>query len=116
MGAEDMKITVLVRSVLARHWIDNMLVSVMTRRGIVSLSGRLHKITAVDEHDDINEDEMMVIEQEIRRIKGVRRVIYNLEGWMKDGGRFVKVETVHDERREKKKGAESAQAPIEPED
>ncbi|RKY17232.1 MAG: hypothetical protein DRP63_04030, partial [Planctomycetota bacterium] len=43
-----------------------------------------------------------IIEQEIRRIKGVKRVIYNIEGWLKDGGRFVKVETVQREKKGKK--------------
>ncbi|RKY13289.1 MAG: hypothetical protein DRP82_05595 [Planctomycetota bacterium] len=119
MGANDMKITVRVRGVLARHWIDNMLVSVMTRRGVVHLGGRLHKITAVDEYDDINEDELATIEQEIRRIKGVKRVIYNIEGWLKDGGRFVKVETVHKQEKGKKDGKDGAEftsAPYESEE
>ena len=121
MGADDMKITVRVRGVLARHWIDNMLVSVMTRRGVVYLGGRFHKITAVDEHDDISEDDLATIEQEIRRIKGVKRVIYNIEGWLKDGGRFIKVETVHREKKGKKgrkgkeDGAKLAPAPYESE-
>jgi len=96
-----------------------MLVSVMTRRGVVHLGGRLHKITAVDEYDDINEDELATIEQEIRRIKGVKRVIYNIEGWLKDGGRFVKVETVHKQEKGKKDGKDGAEftsAPYESEE
>ena len=109
-----MKITVLVRAVLARHWIDNMLVSVTTRRGMVFISGRLHKITAVDEYDDVDEDELMIIEQEIRRIKGVKRISYNLEGWIKDGGRFVKVESVKEKKRERREGG--AAVSYEPED
>jgi len=111
-----MKITVRVRGVLARHWIDNMLVSVMTRRGVVHLGGRLHKITAVDEYDDINEDELMTIEQEIRRIKGVKRVIYNIEGWLRDGGRFIKVQTGYRDKEGRKDGAERAPTPYEPEE
>jgi len=91
-----------------------MLVSVMTRRGVVHLGGRLHKITSIDEYDDINEDELIVIEQEIRRIRGVRRVIYNIEGWLKDGGRFVKVETVHRDKEGRKDGAERAPTSYEP--
>ena len=103
MGAEDMKAAVLVRSVLARHWIDNTLVSIMVHRGAAHISGRLHKITAIDDKDDMNEDELMVIEMEIKRIKGVKRVIYNLEGWYKDGGRFVKSQPSYRPGKEEKK-------------
>jgi len=94
VAAEDIIISARVRRVFARHWLDATLVSIMTHRGVVHIAGILQKIHAVDEHDDVNEDLLQTIEQEIKRIKGVKRVVFTLDGWVKDGGQFRRIAVV----------------------
>ncbi|MCX7702940.1 MAG: hypothetical protein N2234_02400 [Planctomycetota bacterium] len=93
MAGEDIAISAAVRRIFARHWVDNTLVSVMAHRGVVHITGIMHKVNAIDEKDDIGEDTLQIIESEIKRIKGVKRIIFSLDGWVKDGGQFIKTAT-----------------------
>jgi len=99
MAGEDIVISASVRRIIARHWIDNSFVSIMTHRGVVHISGTLRKINAIDANDEVGEDVLQSMEQEIRRIKGVKRIVFTVDGWVKDGGHFIKISTPKKERR-----------------
>lgn len=102
MAGEDMLINTRVRRIFAKYWLDATLVSIMTHRGVVHIAGVLHKIHAIDERDEVNEDLLQVLEQEIKRIKGVKRIIFTIDGWVKDGGQFKRISPVKRESKTKR--------------
>lgn len=102
MAIRDFQINSRVRGVLAKHWIDVNLVTVMTIRGVVFLQGRMRKITAGSPQDEIGEEMLASMELEMKHIKGVKQIVYRLEDWRKDGGKFAKTEAKKKEEEKKK--------------
>ncbi len=79
----DSSIRQRVRAVLARAWILTSAVDVGCCRGVVRLRGELrHHGTHAAQELDGNRIELL--EQELRRIRGVRRVHMDLENWRRD--------------------------------
>ena len=103
MAIKDFQINSHVRGILARHWIDTTLITVMTIRGVVFLQGSLRKITAGSAQDEIGEALLATMEMEMKHIKGVRQIVYRLEDWRKDGGKFARIEA---KKKEEEKKAE----------
>jgi hypothetical protein len=91
MGKElsSLQIVARVRGVFARHWMDLGLITIMFSRGTVRLQGRIEKLQQAGE--PVNEMLLSVIEQEIKRVKNVRRVIFNFENWVRTSSGWEKV-------------------------
>lgn len=101
MAVKDFQINSRIRGVLAKHWIDTNLITVMTIRGVVFLQGRLRKITVGSRQDEIGEEMLATMEWEMRHIKGVKQIVYRLDDWRKDGGKFTKTEAKKKEEEKK---------------
>lgn len=104
MAVKDFQINSRVRGILARHWIDTNLITAMTIRGVVFLQGRMKKITMIPGQEEVGEETLASMELEMRHIKGVRQIVYRLDDWRKDGGKFLRTEAKKKE--EEKKRAE----------
>ncbi len=83
-GRDDLKINARVRAVLARHWVDLTRVTFAAVNGTVRLSGVLKRLSTEEESSYFSEEDVLIIEQELRSIPGVRRVYIDLENWKKD--------------------------------
>jgi hypothetical protein len=101
MGKElsSLQIVARVRGVFARHWMDLGLITIMFSRGTVRLQGRLEKLQHAGE--PVDEMLLSVMEQEIKRVKNVKRVVFNFENWVRTSAGWEKV-------RERKVAAASA--------
>ena len=80
MPASDFRINSMVRSVLARHWIDLQKIVIGSFRGTVRLTGELCHIG----NDGVRVPEprqLDNVEAEIRAIPEVERVYFDLSNW-----------------------------------
>ena len=75
--------TVNVRRALIRHWIDLDQIIISPTRNHVRVSGRIETIQR--DVDPMGMASLLtILEEEIRRCKGVDRVIFDLENWTKN--------------------------------
>ncbi len=84
MTQSDFRINGQLRQVLARHFVELAVVRFGSFRGTVRFNGRLaHMNGRPFAASDLSLIE--AIEQEARRIPGVRAVFFDLMNWKKDG-------------------------------
>ena len=108
MAAGDFQINSRVRGVFSKHWLDISQLSVVTIKGNVYIGGTVKKLAAVSRHIEINEELMETIDYEIRRIRDVKRIVYRLEDWRKEAGKFISLKKIRDSKEEKKKAEDKA--------
>jgi hypothetical protein len=89
MQTSDYAIQAGVRRVLARHWVDLMAIRLYASRGSIRFQGSLRRLgDAAFESSQLTVVDS--IEKEVRRIRGVRRVSFDLSNWRQDtAGRWV---------------------------
>jgi hypothetical protein len=80
MGSSDFRTTSLVRSTLARHWIDLKKVTVGCFRGTVRLTGELTHLAGESEGHHHNLQPSL-LETEVRAVQGVERVYFDISNW-----------------------------------
>lgn len=83
--ASDFQINSGVRSLLAKHWIDLKKVQLGAFHGTVRLTGELCRLggECASDHDPRLVDNL---DAEIRMIRGVERVYFELTNWRRGGG------------------------------
>ena len=91
MPTDDFRINAAVRTTLVRFWIDTSHLDHGAINGVIYLRGRLCKELV---RSNENEDESIVflarrLERELKNIRGVRDVVYNLENLVKARGRWL---------------------------
>jgi hypothetical protein len=92
MSTSDHEINRGVRGVLSRHWVDLSSTSFASRKGIVRLMGELRRI-GPESSASLESTNIVAIDAELRRIRGVQRVHLELANWRKDeDGEWVAVE------------------------
>ena len=106
MASGDFQINSRVRGIFAKHWLDTSQLSVVTIKGNVYIGGNVRKLPAVSLDVDVNEDLMEIINYEIGRIRGVKRVTYRLEDWRREGGKFISLTHRKKSAEDQKKRAE----------
>ena len=87
--------TVNVRRAMIRHWIDLDQINISPQRGYVRVSGRVRTLQR-----DVNTrgiaSLLVILEEDIRRCKGVERVLFDLENWHKNSeGEWIEVRRGH---------------------
>jgi hypothetical protein len=89
---EDFRINAVVRTILVRFWIDTSKLDHGAINGVIYLRGRLIK-EIVRENDQDSEESILFLarrlERELKNIRGVRDVVYNLENLIKARGRWM---------------------------
>jgi hypothetical protein len=85
----SLQIIARVRGVFARHWMDLGLITIVFSNGTVRLQGRAQKLQQAGE--PVDEGLLNIIDQEIKRVKGVKRVHFNFENWVKTSSGWEKV-------------------------
>ena len=94
MSVEDYRINAFVRSVLVKRWIDTSRVDFGTSNGVVYVRGILRQVYGRKqlEEDDEEVDNLLAlvrkVEKEIRRIPGVRDIVFKLDNFEKRGGQW----------------------------
>ena len=84
MPVSDFRINSRVRSVFARHWVDLQKVRFASFRGTVRVSGEI-SILGSHAAGQIDPAKISVLETEIRQIKEVKQVFFELIGWRRGG-------------------------------
>ena len=80
MVVSDFRINSLVRSILAKRWLDLRPLKFGSFRGTVRVSGELYPRESRDPHS-LKSSTIEILEREIRQIRGVNRVYFDLKNW-----------------------------------
>jgi len=83
MSVNDHEINRGVRGVLTRHWVDLSSTNFASRKGIVRLMGELRRI-GPDASTALESTNIVAIDAELRRIRGVQRVHLDLANWRRN--------------------------------
>ena len=89
MSEADLKINSKVRKVLVEANLDNSGVNVSTTSGVVLIRGEFQKFPGIKMRDRDIARMLTVIELNILRIKGVKRVTFSLDKWSKKKGKWI---------------------------
>ena len=83
--------TVNVRRTLVRHWIDLDRLTILPVRETVIVSGEF-RVNRPDTNREATASLLSILEEELRRCHGVKRVRFDLENWTRDDlGEWVPV-------------------------
>jgi hypothetical protein len=84
MGAGDFALNAHVRQIFARHWLETQGMNLITANGILSITGRLvFRTVKQGKGTEITPDFMGLLESELRGIRGIKRVRWQLDNWVK---------------------------------
>jgi hypothetical protein len=83
MATSDQEINRGVRGVLSRHWVDLTATNFASRQGVVRLMGELRRIGPRCE-ESLESTNIVALDAELRRLRGVRRVHLDLSNWRRD--------------------------------
>ncbi len=87
MEVSDYRLNASVRSILFRHWIDLQRLSFGSFRGTIRVKGEL---SFLGSNASANLGQLETIESEIRSIRGVKRVCFELSNWSRsDHGKWT---------------------------
>lgn len=92
MPTEDFRINATVRTTLVRFWVDTSKLDHGAINGVIYLRGRL--VREISRSTNGSEEESLTLlarnlERELKNIRGVRDVVYNLENLIKARGRWM---------------------------
>jgi len=82
MASNDHEIHRGVRGVLTRHWVDLSSTSFVSCKGIVRLMGELKRMGSAS-NATLESTNIVAIDAELRRLRGVQRVHFDLANWRK---------------------------------
>jgi len=92
MTVSDHEINRGVRGVLTRHWVDLSSTNFASRKGVVRLVGELRRMGS-DPASSLESTNIVAIDAELRRIRGVQRVHLDVTNWRRnDDGDWEPVE------------------------
>ena len=80
MEQSDQDINRGVRGVLARHWVDLTKTNFLSRPGILRMRGEMRRLGA-EASSPIQPQVQDTLDQELKRVNGVRTVQYALANW-----------------------------------
>ena len=96
MSAEDYRINAEARRVLVSRWIDVSGLQIGTTNGVVYLLGNFEPVSEdalqragqTQEIDPVRRTQrlMQLVEKDLRRIRGLRDLVFNLSNVRKKGG------------------------------
>ncbi len=105
MGSADFRINSHVRQVLARHWIEIEAMSTTSINGVLYFRGKIHyraaKRAAAGE---IDQEALVRIEAELRQIKDVKRIRWQLDNWLREENGWVPIGEAADARKREAAG------------
>jgi hypothetical protein len=99
MSAQDYRINAEVRRVLVSRWVDVTALQIGTTNGVVYLLGTFEPLVEsallragqTQEMDPVRRTQRLVqlVEKDLRRIRGVRDLVFNLRNARKKGGTWT---------------------------
>ena len=98
MSVEDLKIKCEIRNILVSFWIDTTKLNVSSHRGVVYFRGTFDRVKK--EHSliqgSVNREKDMVttlmnIEERLRRVRNVKRIVFDIDNAKKVGNTWQKV-------------------------
>lgn len=96
MATDDFRINASVHTALVRFWIDTVTLEFGTTNGVVYLRGDLRRLSFRSRKDEEKGDEAIFLARrldiELKQIKGVRDIVYDLRNVAKLNGRWVQRE------------------------
>ncbi|MBI5115908.1 hypothetical protein HZA56_05500 [Candidatus Poribacteria bacterium] len=92
MSEDDLKINSRVRKILVENNLDTSSLGVSTASGSVMIRGEFKKMTGHEMNDRETARTLTVLESNILRSKGVKRVVFTIQHWKKSKGKWLKQE------------------------
>ena len=84
MGAGDFALNAHVRQVFARHWLETQGMNLITANGILTICGRIaFRTVKQGKGVEMSPDFLGMLENELRAIRGVKRIRWQLDNWTK---------------------------------
>jgi hypothetical protein len=83
MSVQDLDITCQVRGIVSKYWIDPHRLAFESRRGNVHVSGEV-RVTGAEQCDEEIAAVLQSLENDIRRLSGVRELEFELTNWIRD--------------------------------
>jgi len=88
----DHEINRRIRAVLSRHWVDLASTNFASRKGIVRVTGDLKRV-GPQAGRSLESTTLTVLDSEMRRLKGVQRVHFDLANWRRtEDGEWVRID------------------------
>jgi hypothetical protein len=110
----DHEINRRVRGVLSRHWVDLLSTSFVSRKGIVRVTGDLKRV-GPQAGRALESTTLTVLDSEMRRLKGVQRVHFDLANWRRtEDGEWVRIDRQEHEAEDESEGSAPPQDEGEP--
>jgi hypothetical protein len=88
---DDFRINATIRSILVRFWFNTSLLSHGSINGVVYIRGKLAKEVLKAGDSDLDKELPFLVrrlDKEIRNIRGVRDIVYNLENLKRVKGQW----------------------------
>lgn len=79
--ADDVKMTSMARKMIVRNWLDISRLRVRVTRGVIFVSGRIHKLTGGPSEKEGDEPGLRKLDDDLHGVPGMRGVAYQLENW-----------------------------------
>lgn len=92
MGSGDFALTAHVRQVFARHWIETQGMHLVATNATLTIMGRIAFRSVKQGRSTINAEFLGMLEGEIRTIRGLKRVRWQLDNWTKREDGWVEAE------------------------
>jgi BON domain len=86
MGDKDL--TVAVRKILVKNWVDIAKIRIRVTGGVAILTGTIAKTYAADDAT-VDPRFLAAIDHGLQTVKGLRRIRFQFSNWSKDGGEWV---------------------------
>ena len=92
MSVTDLKIKCTIRNILVQFWVDTTKVNISSHRGVVYVRGTIEQAKKQSSlvQKTVNADRQLIavmqnIEEKIRRIRDVKRIIFDVDNFKKVG-------------------------------
>lgn len=90
MSEVDLKINSKTRKILVENGLDTGVLTVSTTSGAVAIRGELRKLGGRELTERDTARLLTILESNILRSKGVRKVSFSIKHWMKKKGKWIK--------------------------
>jgi hypothetical protein len=81
---DDVQINSRVRRAVSANWFDITLLRIRTTRGVISIQGRIHKLSEKKDERDGDPSSLKKLHDDLRALRGVRGVNYHLDNWRRE--------------------------------
>ena len=84
----DKDVTIAVRKILVKNWVDIAKIRIRVTGGVAILTGTIGKTYAAEDAT-VDPKFLSSVDHGLQTVKGLRRIRFQFSNWTKDGGEWV---------------------------